>query len=217
MALPGMAALPFTRSASPAGSTGVGIVSKMRVLDIFAGAGGLSIGLEQAGYEIAAGAEWDSDACETFGKAHPSADVIEGDVNAIDFRRWRGDVDVVVGGPPCQPWSTGGKRLGSDDPRDGWPAFLRALKEVRPRTTPTGRILTMRVTEKGQVTIPKEMRDALGIGAGTEVQFEIRRDTLVVRKAKTAAQRGQRVAARLRGRGDVAMTTDEIMALTRAN
>jgi AbrB family looped-hinge helix DNA binding protein len=73
----------------------------------------------------------------------------------------------------------------------------------------------MRVTEKGQVTIPKDLRDALGIGAGTEVEFERRRDTIVVRKAKTGG-RGSRLTERLRGRGDVAMTTDEIMALTRA-
>lgn len=133
MPRPGMVTLPFTRSASPAGKTGITTVTKVRALDIFAGAGGLSIGLEQAGFDIVAGAEWDSDACETFSKAHPTADVVEGDVNAIDFRRWRNDIDVLVGGPPCQPWSTGGKRLGSADPRDGWPAFLRALREVKPR------------------------------------------------------------------------------------
>ena len=75
----------------------------------------------------------------------------------------------------------------------------------------------MRVTEKGQVTIPKELRDALGIGAGTEVEFERRRDTIVVRKAQGRSSRGQRLAERLRGRGDVGMTTDEIMALTRAD
>jgi AbrB family looped-hinge helix DNA binding protein len=75
----------------------------------------------------------------------------------------------------------------------------------------------MRVTEKGQVTIPKDLRDALGIGAGTEVEFERRDDTIVVRKATTGASRGQRIAARLRGRGDVDMSTDEIMALTRAD
>lgn len=75
----------------------------------------------------------------------------------------------------------------------------------------------MRVTEKGQVTIPKELRDALGIGAGTEVEFERRRDTIVVRKSKVRSQRGSRLAERLRGRGDVSMTTDEIMALTRAD
>lgn len=120
-------------SSSPRSPAAVASVGRVRALDIFAGAGGLSIGLEQAGFEVVAGAEWDRDACETFAKAHPTADVIEGDVNAIDFRRWREEVEVLVGGPPCQPWSTGGKRLGSEDPRDGWPTFLRALREVRPR------------------------------------------------------------------------------------
>jgi AbrB family looped-hinge helix DNA binding protein len=75
----------------------------------------------------------------------------------------------------------------------------------------------MRVTEKGQVTIPKDIRDALGIGAGTEVEFERRKDAIVVRKAKAATGRGTRLAEHLRGRGDVEMTTDEIMALTRAD
>ncbi len=74
----------------------------------------------------------------------------------------------------------------------------------------------MRVTEKGQVTIPKELRDALGIGAGTEVEFERRRDAIVVRKSRMANKRGSHLTERLRGRGDVPMTTDEIMALTRA-
>jgi len=73
----------------------------------------------------------------------------------------------------------------------------------------------MRVTEKGQVTIPKELRDAFGIGAGTEVVFERGDAGIVVRKAKGGPTRGRRLAERLRGRGDVGMTTDEIMALTR--
>lgn len=75
----------------------------------------------------------------------------------------------------------------------------------------------MRVTEKGQVTIPKELRDALGIGAGTEVEFERRKDTIVVRKARAGTTRGTLLVDRMRGRGDVKMTTDEIMALTRAD
>ena len=75
----------------------------------------------------------------------------------------------------------------------------------------------MRVTEKGQITIPKELRDALGIGAGTEVEFERRKDVILVRKAKAGTTRGERIVDRMRGRGDVEMTTDEIMALTRAD
>ncbi len=73
----------------------------------------------------------------------------------------------------------------------------------------------MKVTEKGQVTIPKEHRDALGIGAGTEVEFERRDGYIVVRKSTSGPTRGEQLAERLRGRGDVQMSTDEIMALTR--
>ncbi|MCP3857102.1 MAG: AbrB/MazE/SpoVT family DNA-binding domain-containing protein [Actinomycetia bacterium] len=73
----------------------------------------------------------------------------------------------------------------------------------------------MKVTEKGQITIPKDIRDALGIGAGTEVEFERDNETIVVRKATGPTTRGRQLAERLRGRGDVAMTTSEIMALTR--
>lgn len=76
---------------------------------------------------------------------------------------------------------------------------------------------TMRVTEKGQVTIPKGLRDALGIGAETEVEFERRKDVIVVRKATGSHGRGRALADRLRGRGDVGMTTDQIMALTRGD
>ena len=73
----------------------------------------------------------------------------------------------------------------------------------------------MRVTEKGQVTIPKDLRDALGIGAGSELEFEKANDTIVVRKVNDGPTRGEQLAERLRGRGDVRMTTNEIMALTR--
>ena len=73
----------------------------------------------------------------------------------------------------------------------------------------------MRVTEKGQVTIPKALRDELGIGAGTEVAFERAGDAIVVRKVQGGSNRGQEMVSRLRGRGDVRLSTDEIMALTR--
>jgi len=73
----------------------------------------------------------------------------------------------------------------------------------------------MRVSEKGQVTIPKHLRDDLGIGPGSEIEFERVGATIVIHKISGVTSRGQRLAQRLRGRGDVAMTTDEIMALTR--
>lgn len=73
----------------------------------------------------------------------------------------------------------------------------------------------MRVTEKGQVTIPKHLRDELGIGAGTEVSFERADDTIVLRKLDNGRTRGRQLVQRLRGRGDVQLTTEEIMAFTR--
>lgn len=73
----------------------------------------------------------------------------------------------------------------------------------------------MRVTEKGQVTIPKKLRDRFGIGAGSEVEFVDADGELVVRKLDGGHGRGARLAARLRGRGDVPSSTDELMALTR--
>jgi AbrB family looped-hinge helix DNA binding protein len=72
----------------------------------------------------------------------------------------------------------------------------------------------MRVTEKGQVTIPKDLRDAFGIGAGSEVEFVQDGDSIVLRKVE-GLSRGRQLVDRLRGRGDVGMSTDEIMALTR--
>jgi AbrB family looped-hinge helix DNA binding protein len=75
----------------------------------------------------------------------------------------------------------------------------------------------MRVTSKGQVTIPIEIREKLGILPNTEVEFEIHGNTarLVKVPAKRASGRGANVVARLRGTADVKMTTDEILALTR--
>lgn len=73
----------------------------------------------------------------------------------------------------------------------------------------------MKVTEKGQVTIPKELKGALGIGAGAEVEFTRTDDAIVVRKNSGAPTRGRLLVERLRGRGDVAVTTDKVMALTR--
>jgi len=75
----------------------------------------------------------------------------------------------------------------------------------------------MRISEKGQVTIPKVLREQMGLREGTDVTFAIEGDTLVIRKNDAVPSRGRVLAERLRGRGDVAMSTDEIMALTRSD
>jgi AbrB family looped-hinge helix DNA binding protein len=73
----------------------------------------------------------------------------------------------------------------------------------------------MRITSKGQVTIPVAIREHLGLLPGTEVEFEVDGDAVKIVKVKVEPGRGKRLIEHLRGRGTVNMTTDEIMALTR--
>jgi AbrB family looped-hinge helix DNA binding protein len=73
----------------------------------------------------------------------------------------------------------------------------------------------MRITSKGQVTIPIEIRERLGLHAGTEVDFSIQGDAVRLTRAKTARGRGRDLVDRLRGRATGPLSTDEIMRLTR--
>jgi DNA (cytosine-5)-methyltransferase 1 len=105
---------------------------RVPAIDLFAGAGGLSLGLETAGFDIGAAVELDAAACATFRAHHPAARVMQEDIATIDFRAMRGSFGLVAGGPPCQPFSVGGKRLAAADPRNGVPQFVRAVGELRP-------------------------------------------------------------------------------------
>lgn len=73
----------------------------------------------------------------------------------------------------------------------------------------------MRITSKGQVTIPQRIRQKLGLHPNTEVQFEIAGNTARIKRARGPAGRGERLVSHLKGRGTVRMSTDEILALTR--
>ena len=92
----------------------------------------MTIGLDAAGFEPVLAVERDEDACRTFAGAFPSAHVTPRPVEEFDFRRFEG-VDLVAGGPPCQPFSSGGKGLAAEDERDMIPQFVRAVAEARPR------------------------------------------------------------------------------------
>ena len=104
----------------------------MECIDLFSGAGGLSLGLSQAGIVVRAAVECDAHACETYAAAHRHTDLRATDIRASSFRQYRG-IDLVAAGPPCQPFSSGGKRLGNADDRDLMPSFIRVIEEVRPR------------------------------------------------------------------------------------
>jgi len=111
----------------------------MRSVELFAGAGGLAMGMSNSGFHHAAVVEWDHDACETFRenqrhhlRSMEEWPLYEGDVTAFDYSKLD-DIVVVSGGPPCQPFSLGGKHRGQLDQRDMFPEAVRAIRELRPR------------------------------------------------------------------------------------
>ncbi|NQW35989.1 MAG: DNA (cytosine-5-)-methyltransferase [Flavobacteriales bacterium] len=103
------------------------------VLELFAGAGGLALGLEQSGIKCAALNEIDKWACATLRNNRPHWNVLEGDIKNYSFSKYQGKVDVVTGGFPCQAFSYAGKKLGLNDARGTlFYEFARAVQEVKP-------------------------------------------------------------------------------------
>ena len=103
------------------------------VLELFAGAGGLAVGLEKAGLKCVALNEIDKHACETLRNNRPNWKVLEGDIKNFNFTEYYNQVDVVTGGFPCQAFSYAGKRLGLEDARGTlFYEFARVVKEVNP-------------------------------------------------------------------------------------
>jgi DNA (cytosine-5)-methyltransferase 1 len=103
------------------------------VLELFAGAGGLAIGLEKAGIKCVALNEIDKYACKTLRKNRPNWNVLEGDIKEFDFSKYADKVDIVTGGFPCQAFSYAGKKLGLADARGTlFYEFARVVKEVNP-------------------------------------------------------------------------------------
>lgn len=111
----------------------------MKSLELFAGAGGLGIGLHEAGFHPVNVIEWDRYCCDTIREnkarhigAVANWHLTEGDVADVDFRQYEGKVRLVSGGPPCQPFSLGGKHRAHKDERDMFPEAIRAVRQVRP-------------------------------------------------------------------------------------
>lgn len=99
---------------------------------LFSGIGGFDLAAEWAGWSNAFNCEIDP-FCRQVLKFHfPNAEQYE-DIKSTDFTIWRGKIDVLTGGFPCQPFSTAGKRKGTADNRYLWPEMLRAIREIRPR------------------------------------------------------------------------------------
>lgn len=101
-------------------------------IEIFSGAGGLATGLGLAGVSHNAFVEWNCDACRTLRMNYDSDIVFEGDIRNFDFTSYRG-IDIIAGGPPCQPFSLGGKAKGNLDERDMFPSAIRSIRELQPK------------------------------------------------------------------------------------
>jgi len=101
-------------------------------LELFAGAGGSALGVERAGFEHVAVIERDPLACETL-SANTDWPVIRHDVTEFDYSPFRDKVDLLSGGPPCQPFSLGGNHGAFRDSRDMFPEAIRAVREIRPK------------------------------------------------------------------------------------
>ena len=113
----------------------------MRAIELFAGAGGLGIGVSGAGFKPVEIVEWDRWCCDTINRNRwrrkkPVAawpEPKQADIRDLDFLSLEGRVDLVSGGPPCQPFSLGGKHRAHADERDMWPQAVRVLRETKPR------------------------------------------------------------------------------------
>ena len=112
----------------------------MKSIELFAGAGGLGIGLHRAGFHPVQVVERDIYCCDTIrenkkrvGSVVRDWTLEQGDVRKVDFRAWENKVDLISGGPPCQPFSMGGKHKAYDDARDMFPQAIRAVREAKPR------------------------------------------------------------------------------------
>ena len=107
--------------------------NEYKVLELFAGAGGLAVGMEKAGLKCVALNEIDKWACNTLRKNRPNWNVLEGDIKSFSFTEYENKVDIVTGGFPCQAFSYAGKKLGLADARGTlFYEFARVVKEVNP-------------------------------------------------------------------------------------
>ena len=112
----------------------------MDSIELFSGTGGLALGLQKAGFHHKALYEWDSDSCNNIqyninnGMAGiQDWQVFESDVRLVHFDCYTNKIQLVAGGPPCQPFSLGGKHRANNDSRDMFPEAVRAVREIKPK------------------------------------------------------------------------------------
>ncbi|WP_243651423.1 DNA cytosine methyltransferase [Cocleimonas flava] len=127
-----------------------------KVLDIFSGCGGLSLGLEQAGFEIVLGIDNWQDALNTFKKNHINSETYCHDLSKIDYNHieknyLKDGIDVIVGGPPCQGFSISGKRDPSDPRNKLYTSFVKSVKHFKPKAFVMENVPNLASMQQGRI------------------------------------------------------------------
>ncbi|MEM8638558.1 MAG: DNA (cytosine-5-)-methyltransferase [Cyanobacteria bacterium P01_G01_bin.54] len=109
----------------------------LRTLSLFTGGGGLDLGFERAGFRHQGAYELIPICGETLRTNHPEWQIFsgpeQGDVAQVDWQPYRGKIDLMHGGPPCQPFSVAGGQIGEQDERNLWGEFIRAINTIEPQ------------------------------------------------------------------------------------
>ena len=142
----------------------------MNVIDLFCGAGGLSEGFEDSGFNIVAGNDVDKNMIASFKLNHPKAKAIAGDISKIDVNnllneigKTKEDIDLVIGGPPCQGFSTVGNRKEDDQRNKLFYEFVRFVREIKPKMFVMENVTGILTMKKGEVKkIVKQEFENLG-------------------------------------------------------
>jgi len=137
---------------------------KYTLVELFAGGGGLALGMEQAGLESVLLNEMDKHACNTLKHNRPDWNVVQGDISEIDFTTISEEVDVLTGGFPCQAFSYAGKSLGFEDTRGTlFFEMARAIKETQPKIFMAENVRALLTHEGGRtLEVIKDVISELG-------------------------------------------------------
>lgn len=111
---------------------------KPRIIDLFSGVGGLSLGFEKQGFDIVIANEFDASIAEAYKLNHPNTKMVVGDITKIDldktFGQYAGNIDVIIGGPPCQGFSQKGQRKTINDPRNFlFKYYVKVVELIKPK------------------------------------------------------------------------------------
>jgi len=175
--------------------------NKFKIIDLFAGVGGISSGFKKAGFRVVSANEYKAEIANTYIKNHPETKTVVGDITKVSSNELlNGEkvIDVVVGGPPCQGFSMAGRRIRNggvflNDPRNElFKEFIRVVKDVRPKVFVMENVAA--ILNMGGGSVKEEIMERFKeIGYETEVRVLLAADYGVPQMRKRAIFIGNRI------------------------